>query len=99
MRSTAVTQSHLPGQPEASWPFPRVSTPVLLSVSTGTSGFVAAIVCSLGLCLCPVLLLLSVSGLGSSGLDGFSYCTFCLSLPLTVFVFFLVVVPVSRLVL
>lgn len=49
MRSTAVTQSHLPGQPEASWPFPRVSTPVLLSVSTGTSGFVAAIVCSLGL--------------------------------------------------
>lgn len=95
-----VTQSHLPRQPEASWPFPRVSTPVLVSVSTGTSVFVAAIVCSLGLCLCPVLLLLlSVSGLGSSGLDGFSHCTFCLSLPLTFFVFFLVVVPVSRLVL
>ena len=93
MRPTAITQSHLTGQPESSWPFSTcVSTSALVSNSMGTSVFISAIVCSLCLCLClsPFLLLLpSVSSLGSSGLDGFPCCIFCLSPSLTFLVFFL----------
>ena len=47
-----ITQSHLPGQPESSWPFSTcVSTSALVSISMGTSVYLCYCVFSLSLSL------------------------------------------------